>query len=405
MNFREATPIQEKAIPPILKDKDLIACAQTGTGKTAAYLLPLLHKLVKKGREPREINTIVLVPTRELALQIDQQLEGFSYFLPVSSKAIYGGGDASSWSEQRNAIERGVDILISTPGRLIQHLNMGYVKVDKVEHLVLDEADRMLDMGFYDDIMKIIKQLPLKRQTLLFSATMPHKIRKLAHKILVAPQEVNLAVSKPAEGIDQRIYFVFDEQKIPLVEKLLKESDFESIIIFTSTKKAVNDLHKALKSLGSQVKGIHSDFEQNEREEVLRLFKNKQIRVLIATDILSRGIDVEDINLVLNFDVPHDGEDYVHRIGRTARASTTGVAITLVNPKNQQRFFRIERMFDEPLKKINLPEELGEGPEIQTPKAKRKNYAKKSKSKQKRKFGSKNRQPRNKAGNKRSSSS
>jgi ATP-dependent RNA helicase RhlE len=360
MGFSKATPIQEQAIPVILNKQDLIACAQTGTGKTAAYVLPILHNIVSK--ENTTLNTVIIAPTRELAQQIDQQIEGFSYFLGVSSIPIYGGGDGATWDQQKRAMEGGVDIIIATPGRLIAQMAMGTIKFDKVEHLVLDEADRMLDMGFYEDIIRIIKELPQKRQTLLFSATMPPKIRALANRILNNPQEINIAISKPAEGILQQAYVVFNEQKEKLIEFLLKDKAFNSIIIFASTKENVKKLDRSLNKLGIQSKSIHSDLEQIEREHILREFKNKQLNVLIGTDVLSRGIDVEGIDLVINFDVPPDPEDYIHRIGRTARAATTGTAITFINDFDQRKFFRIESMIGKEVPKIALPAELGAGP-------------------------------------------
>ncbi|HNT49471.1 MAG TPA: DEAD/DEAH box helicase [Cyclobacteriaceae bacterium] len=360
MGFSKATPIQEQAIPVILNKQDLIACAQTGTGKTAAYVLPILNNIVSK--ENSTLNTVIIAPTRELAQQIDQQIEGFSYFLGVSSIAIYGGGDGATWDQQKRAMGGGVDIIIATPGRLIAQMAMGTIKFDKVEHLVLDEADRMLDMGFYEDIIRIIKELPQKRQTLLFSATMPPKIRALATRILNSPQEINIAISKPAEGILQQAYVVYNEQKEKLIDALLKDKSFNSVIIFASTKENVKKLDRNLHKLGIQSKSIHSDLEQIEREHILREFKNKQLNVLIGTDVLSRGIDVEGIDLVINYDVPPDPEDYIHRIGRTARAATTGTAITFINDLDQRKFFRIESMIGKDIPKITLPPELGEGP-------------------------------------------
>jgi len=360
MGFSKATPIQEQAIPVILNKQDLIACAQTGTGKTAAYVLPILNNIVSK--ENSTLNTVIIAPTRELAQQIDQQIEGFSYFLGVSSIAIYGGGDGATWDQQKRAMEGGVDIIIATPGRLIAQMAMGTIKFYKVEHLVLDEADRMLDMGFYEDIIRIIKELPQKRQTLLFSATMPPKIRALATRILNSPQEINIAISKPAEGILQQAYVVYNEQKEKLIDALLKDKSFNSVIIFASTKENVKKLDRNLHKLGIQSKSIHSDLEQIEREHILREFKNKQLNVLIGTDVLSRGIDVEGIDLVINYDVPPDPEDYIHRIGRTARAATTGTAITFINDLDQRKFFRIESMIGKDIPKITLPPELGEGP-------------------------------------------
>jgi len=360
MGFSKPTPIQEQAIPVILDKKDLIACAQTGTGKTAAYVLPILNNIVDS--EKRHLNTVIIAPTRELAQQIDQQIEGFSYFLGVSSIPIYGGGDGATWDQQKRAMEGGVDIIIATPGRLLAQIAMGTIKFDHVEHLVLDEADRMLDMGFYEDILRIIKELPAKRQTLFFSATMPPKIRALANRILKDPVEINIAMSKPAEGILQQAYMVHNEQKEKLIDYLLKDKQFNSVLIFASTKENVKKLDRNLQRLGLKVKAIHSDLEQHERESVLREFKNKQLTILIGTDVLSRGIDVEGIDLVINFDVPPDPEDYIHRIGRTARAATTGTAITFINDMEQRKFFRIESLIGKEVPKMPLPAELGVGP-------------------------------------------
>jgi superfamily II DNA/RNA helicase len=360
MRFEKATPVQEKTIPVIKDGKDLIACAQTGTGKTAAYLLPVLDKLIRNGHN--KINALILVPTRELAIQIDQQMEGFGYFLDISSTAIYGGNDSSEWNRQKNALTTGADIVIATPGRLIQHLTMGYVKMDTLQHLILDEADRMLDMGFFDDIMQVVKYLPKERQTLMFSATMPPKIRELAKNILVDQEEVNISISKPAEGILQAAYMAYDTQKIPLLNTLLKDKDLPSIIIFSSTKQKVKEIARSLKSNGFNSKAISSDLEQAERENVLRDFKNRNIQILVATDIIARGIDIEKIDLVINFDVPRDAEDYVHRVGRTARAQTQGVAITLINDKEILEFHKIERLIETDIFKIPLNPELGEAP-------------------------------------------
>jgi len=360
MGYVTPTPIQQMAIPVIMQKHDVIACAQTGTGKTAAYLLPILNNIVNS--EKRHLNTLVIAPTRELAQQIDQQIEGFSYFLGVSSIPVYGGGDGAIWDQQKKALEAGVEIIIATPGRLIAQLASGTIMLDHVEHLVLDEADRMLDMGFYEDIIRIIKYLPAERQTLLFSATMPPKIRALANRILKNPQEINIAISKPAEGILQLAYSVYDEQKEKLINILLKNNQYTSILIFASTKENVKKLDRSLQKIGLVAKAIHSDLEQNERESILREFKNKQLSILIGTDVLSRGIDVDGINLVINFDVPPDPEDYIHRIGRTARAATTGTAITLINGNDQRKFFRIESMIGKEIEKVKLPDELGAGP-------------------------------------------
>jgi ATP-dependent RNA helicase RhlE len=360
MAFNKPTPIQEQAIPVILSGRDLIACAQTGTGKTGAYILPVLHKIVSQ--EKRHLNTIIIAPTRELALQIDQQVEGFSYFLGVSSLPIYGGGDGKAWDQQKRALKEGTDLIIATPGRFIALLTAGDINFENVEHLILDEADRMLDMGFNEDIERIISYLPVKRQTLLFSATMPPKIRQLANKILKDPAQINIAISKPAEGILQQAYVVHESQKIGILKSILRNEQFTSVIIFASTKENVKALNKELNRNGFPTKAFHSDLEQEEREEIMREFKSKQLRVLVGTDILSRGIDVEGISLVVNYDAPPDPEDYIHRIGRTARAETTGVAITFINQKDQKKFSRIESLIGKEIEKVKIPQEFGEGP-------------------------------------------
>ena len=361
MGFRNPTPIQQQAIPIILKGHDVIACAQTGTGKTAAYLLPVLNKIVRT--EVRHLNTLIIAPTRELAQQIDQQAEGFGYFLGISSLPVYGGGDGATWDQQRKALEEGADIIIATPGRLIAMLAGGTVKFDHLQHLILDEADRMLDMGFFDDIVRIISYLPKQRQTLLFSATMPPKIRQLANKILVEPQEINIAVAKPAAGILQQAYMTHDEQKGALLKHILRTYQWNSVIIFASTKEVVKKLDQSFQKAKLPARAFHSDLEQAEREEILRGFKNKQINILIGTDVLSRGIDVEGISMVINWDVPPDPEDYVHRIGRTARAETTGTAITFINQRDQRKFFSIESLIGQTIAKLPLPEGLGPAPE------------------------------------------
>lgn len=366
MGYQKPTPIQEQAIPIILRNKDVIACAQTGTGKTAAYILPVIHKMMQA--EKRHLNTLVIAPTRELAQQIDQQIEGFAYFTGISSLAIYGGGDGQAWDQQKRALERGADIIVATPGRLIALLAAGTTVFDHLQHLILDEADRMLDMGFFDDIIRIVNQLPTSRQTLLFSATMPPKIRMLANKILKQPEEINIAIAKPADGIRQEAYMVFDHQKEKLLDHILKTYAWNSIILFASRKETVKKLDSTLRKAGVAAKAFHSDLEQSEREEILRAFKNKQLNLLIGTDVLSRGIDVEGISMVINWDVPPDPEDYVHRIGRTARAATTGTAITFVNEKDQQRFSRIQTLIGSEIPRLPLPEFLGQGPAWQ-PKA------------------------------------
>lgn len=360
MGFNNPTPIQQQAIPIILSNKDVIACAQTGTGKTAAYILPVLNKMINT--DHRHLNTLILAPTRELAHQIDQQVEGFAYFTGLSSIPVYGGGDGAAWDGQRKALDEGADIIIATPGRLIALLASGTVNLNHLQHLILDEADRMLDMGFFDDLIKIINYLPKDRQTLLFSATMPPKIRQLAGKILRDPVEINIAIAKPAEGILQQAYVVHDAQKGPLLKHVLKVIPWTSVIIFCSTKEMVKKLYQAFQKSNLPARAFHSDLEQTEREEILRGFKNKQISILIGTDVLSRGIDVEGISLVINWDVPPDPEDYVHRVGRTARASTTGTAITFINEKDQRRFHSIETLIGTPINKVPVPDELGPAP-------------------------------------------
>lgn len=369
MGYNKPTPIQEQAIPLILENKDLIACAQTGTGKTAAYILPILNKIVHA--EKRHLNALVIAPTRELAQQIDQQIEGFAYFLGVSSIPVYGGGDGATWDQQRKALEEGADIIIATPGRLIALLATGKIVLDHLEHLVLDEADRMLDMGFYDDIVKIINYLPKDRQTLLFSATMPPKIRQLAGRILNNPAEVSLSIAKPAAGILQQAYVVYDGQKGTVLNHILKTVEWKSLILFASTKETVKKLDTVFQRGNLPARAFHSDLEQAEREEILRAFKNKKINILIGTDVLSRGIDVEGISLVINWDVPPDPEDYVHRVGRTARAETTGTAVTLINERDQRKFLSIERLIGDTIPKLPLPEAAGEGPGY-TPEVKQK---------------------------------
>jgi superfamily II DNA/RNA helicase len=354
MGFRETTPIQEKAIPVILSGSDLIGCAQTGTGKTAAYLLPIMSFIL--GSRPVHTHTLVLVPTRELAIQIDQQIQGLAYTLNITSLAVYGGGDGSGWDQEKEALSRGADIIVATPGRLISHLNQGYVKFGQIEVLVLDEADRMLDIGFYDDIMHIISYLPKKRQTLMFSATMPPKIRSLSKHIMKNPVEIALEMSKPADGVIQAVYKLSDSQKLPLIKSLITDNpDYHSILIFSSTKKKLNEIVRELRSKNYLVEGISSDLEQKEREATLMRFKSRKTRVLVATDVLSRGIDIKDIDLVINFDAPSDAEDYVHRVGRTARAEKTGAAITLVNKIDMPKMQRIEKLIGYSVYNAPLP--------------------------------------------------
>ena len=364
MNFIEATPIQEETIPVVLEGRDIIACAQTGTGKTAAYILPLLNLIMKHKFEGDEdaVRAIIIAPTRELASQIDMQFEGFSYFMPISTLSVSGGGNGAQWDQQLRAFNKGADVIIATPGRMISHLINSKISLNSVEYLVLDEADRMLDMGFYDDIMQISKHLPSKRQTLLFSATMPPKIRTLAKNILNNPAEINIAISKPNEAIKQMAYVCYEPQKIGLIEHIFSTPVESKTIIFSSSKLKVKDLAHRLKRMKYNVRAMHSDLEQSERDEVMLDFKNGKISILVATDIVSRGIDITDIGLVINYDVPHDPEDYIHRIGRTARANAEGEAITFISKEEQDKFGKIERFLEREVEKITMPEQLGEAP-------------------------------------------
>ncbi len=372
MGFDQPTPIQEKAIPVIMAGKDLIACAQTGTGKTAAFVLPILNRISKSGAGT--LNTLILAPTRELAIQIDQQIQGFSYFLGVSSVPIYGGGDGIVWEQQKKALETGAEIVVATPGRLIALLAGGKMDLSSLEHLILDEADRMMDMGFSDDILKIVNYLPQNRQTILFSATMPPKIRQFSMKILNKPEEISIAIGKTAEGVTQSMYSVYDTQKEDLVRHILSQKPYEAVIIFCSTKDKVKALFKVLKK-GFDVEAFHSDLEQVERENIMSAFKNKAVKILIGTDIISRGIDVVGIELVINYDTPSDPEDYVHRVGRTARADREGEAITFVNPKDQHKFVRIEKLIGMSVTQNPLPDGFERGPEYQGEKTKPSSFA------------------------------
>jgi ATP-dependent RNA helicase RhlE len=362
MGFESPTPIQEQAIPAILEGKDIIGSAQTGTGKTAAFLLPVIQNIIAS-EEASKTRALIIVPTRELAQQIDQHMEGFSYFTPVSSIAVYGGGDGALFAREKKALSEGTEVVICTPGRMIAHLNNTYVRFGDLKYLILDEADRMLDMGFYDDIMKIIQYLPSKRQNLMFAATMPDEIRKLARKVLHEPVEVNIAISKPAEKILQVAYPVYEAQKLPLVTHLLKGRDLRSVIVFCSTKLSAKTLGRQLKREGLKAQDIHSDLDQKQREEIMLDFRNRKLHILVATDLLSRGIDVDNIELIINYDVPHEGEDYIHRIGRTARAESDGVAITLISEEEQYKFARIEKLLGKPVTKSVVPEEFGESPD------------------------------------------
>lgn len=363
MGYDEPTPVQQQVIPIILEGKDLIASAQTGTGKTAAFLLPVMHRMVTEAHDSHSINALIIVPTRELAVQIAQHIEAISYFTNISAIAVYGGGAGELFAIEKKALSKGADIVICTPGRMIAHLNMGYVKLSGLKYLVLDEADRMLDMGFHGDIMKILSYLPAQRQNLMFSATMPPRIRELANKILFNPAQVNISISKPPEKINQQAFVVFEEQKVPLIKYLLKSNQYRLAVVFCSKKENVKKLTYELKKAHLLADEIHSDLEQLQREKTLLDYRNGKFNILVATDILSRGIDIDTIDLVINYDVPHDGEDYVHRIGRTARAEAIGSAFTLVSPAEQRKFASIEKLIGISVNKPVIPEQFGPAPE------------------------------------------
>ncbi len=366
MNFEEMTPVQEATIPVILEGRDVIGCAQTGTGKTAAYTLPLLNRIMEEGNPENKVLSVIIVPTRELAQQIDQQFQGFSYYAPISTTVVYGGGDGKGWDVQKRGMLMGSDVVIATPGRMISHLQNSGVDLSHVKYLILDEADRMLDMGFFDDIMKIVSTMPKERQTLLFSATLPPKIRQLAKQILRDPAEISIAISKPNEAIDQSAYVCYEAQKMEIIRELFEGKPVETkTIIFSSSKQKVKELAHALKRMKFRAAAMHSDLEQSQREEVMLDFKNGKIDLLVATDVVARGIDIQDIGTVINYDVPHDPEDYIHRIGRTARASASGRAITFVSEKEQGKFHQIEEFIEREVAKNPLPERLGEGPAYQ----------------------------------------
>ncbi len=366
MNFEEMTPVQEATIPVIMEGRDVIGCAQTGTGKTAAYTLPLLHRIMEEGNPENKVLAVIIVPTRELAQQIDQQFQGFSYYSPISTTVVYGGGDGKGWDIQKRGMLMGADVVIATPGRMISHLQNSGVDLSHVKYLILDEADRMLDMGFFDDIMKIVSTMPKERQTLLFSATLPQKIRQLAKQILRNPAEISIAISKPNEAIHQSAYVCYESQKMEIIRELFEDKPVETkTIIFSSSKLKVKELAHTLKRMKFRAAAMHSDLEQAQREEVMLDFKNGKIDLLVATDIVARGIDIEDIGTVINYDVPHDPEDYIHRIGRTARASASGRAITFVSEKEQGKFHQIEEFIEREVEKNPLPERLGEGPSYQ----------------------------------------
>lgn len=362
MHFDECTPIQEMAIPLALEGKDIIAVAQTGTGKTAAYLIPVIDRLSRLPAPEDAVNCIVMAPTRELAQQIDRQMEGFSYFMPITSVAIYGGTDGVTFARQQRGLKMGTDVVIATPGRLIALLQMGDVDLSRVSYFILDEADRMLDMGFYDDIMQIVAKLPKDRQTLMFSATMPPKIKQLAKAILNDPVEVKTAISRPADGIEQSAAICYEEQKTPYLKHLFKTHHSKRVIVFAASKLKVKELTRELRRSHWKVDEMHSDLDQQRREEVMLDFRAGRTDILVATDIVARGIDIDDIAMVVNYDVPREAEDYVHRVGRTARAGTDGKAITLVSVKDQSAFGSIESFLKMEIKKEEIPSELGETP-------------------------------------------
>ncbi len=361
MHFEECTPIQEQSIDLILDGYDLIACAQTGTGKTAAYLLPVIDLLADTEADSK-VKCVIMVPTHELAQQIDRQMEGFSYYIPVSSLAIHGGNDGKEFARQQNALRNGADMIIATPGRLLAHMKMGYVDLSAVKYFILDEADRMLDMGFSDDIMRIVAELPKERQTLMFSATMPRKIQQLAASILNKPKEVKIAVSKPAEKIDQSVFVCYEGQKQGLLKRLFEQGHDKRVIVFSSSKQKVKELTQILRRSKWKAAEMHSDLDQKAREEVILGFRSGRIEILIATDILARGIDIDDIAMVVNYDVPHEAEDYVHRIGRTARAGAGGKAVTFVGERDRQRWSGIERFLGKEVRREEIPAEFGEAP-------------------------------------------
>lgn len=363
MNFIDCTPIQEHAIPAILEGRDVIGVAQTGTGKTAAYLLPVLSRLCDAPGPENKISCIIMSPTRELAQQIDQSLAGFSYYVPISSVAVYGGNDGIRYEQEKRGLTMGADIIIATPGRLISHLSLSNIDLSGVKYFILDEADRMLDMGFSDDILQIEKMLPRERQTILFSATMPAKIQQLARTILKNPVEIKIAVSKPAEKIKQEVVFCCEVEKLKAVKWLFTHYPTQRVIIFASSKIKVKDIARALLRKGFNVGEMHSDLDQKERDAVMYSFKTQQIDILVATDIVARGIDIDDIQLVVNYDLPHDAEDYVHRIGRTARANNDGNALTLVSEKEYTGFKRMERQLEIEIPAVTLPEDFAK-PEL-----------------------------------------
>ena len=400
MRFEKCTPIQEQTLQPLMEGHDLIGVAQTGTGKTAAYLLPVLNKLCQGGYPEDSINCVIMAPTRELAQQIDRQLEGFTYFMNVSSVAVYGGNDGQRYEQELRGMAKGADIIVATPGRLISHINLGNIDLSKVSFFILDEADRMLDMGFCNDIMTIAKQLPKERQTMLFSATMPEEIRKLARDILTDPVQITLALAKPADGITQQAYICHEGQKLGIINSIFDNESSERVILFASRKTKVKEISHTLKKHGFNVGEMHSDLSQGERDEIMFQYKSRKIDMIVATDILARGIDIDDIRIVINYDVPRDCDDYIHRIGRTARAGTKGRAITLVNVEDQEYFKRIEDFIEQDVPKMEVPAALGEAPAYE-PKGKQKgSKARRGAGKEKRSGNDRKRNNRKRSGGK-----
>lgn len=379
MRFDVCTPIQEQCIPHILEGRDVIGIAQTGTGKTAAYLLPLLTLLREQSHPEEAVNCLIMAPTRELARQIDQSLQGFGYYLDINGVAIYGGNDGVRYEQERRSLSRGADVVIATPGRLITHMNMGCLDLSKTTHLVLDEADRMLDMGFYDDIMKIVEQMPKERQTILFSATMPEKIAMLSRSLMHDPVEISIATSKPAEKIDQGLYLCRESDKTRVIQHIFAVNPPERVIVFASSKAKVKELHLQLLRKGFNAAAMHSDLEQTERDKVMLDFKARRIGVLVATDIVARGIDIDDIEMVINYDIPRDAEEYVHRIGRTARAGKAGKAITLVGERDGLALKNIEKLMELTIPRLDLPEGL-KAPEMEERGKARKNNDRRNRS-------------------------
>ncbi len=396
MGWTSCTPIQENCIPEIIKGKDVLGIAQTGTGKTAAYLLPILS-LLDEGNYPQDaINCVIMSPTRELAQQIDQAMQGFSYYMDnVSSVAVYGGNDGNRYEQESRGMKLGADLIIATPGRLISHITMGNIDFSKVSFFVLDEADRMLDMGFYEDILSITKHLPKDCQTIMFSATMPKRIEELAKTILKDPVVIKLAINKPAEKIKQMACVCHENQKLGALKDIFKKYGKHRVIVFSSSKLKVKEINRSLKSRGINSGEMHSDLSQAQRDEVMYAFKSGQIDILVATDIVARGIDIDDISMVINYDVPHDTEDYVHRIGRTARADNDGIAITLVRGREVAKFMEIEKFIGREVEKIPLPPELGKAPEYKPmPEGRRRPQGKGRRGGTPRRNGSKGNRPR-----------